>query len=297
MSEGSARLRVATPADVPAIGAVMAAADEPMDWPDVAGFPYLEHLVGRPGARVLVGEVDGVVAGVGATIEVGRPDVRFLTDLFVDPRHQDRGIGRALLGATLEGTTERCTFSSTDDRALGAYIRQGMRPWWPLLYLTVPRAAVVGTHAAGALDAGVVAEPADVASTARWSAAWTGIDRTRDFAHYASLPEAQGWVLRETTGSGAVVAIAWARRARKTEGRTIDHATFAPGTEGAPAGLAVVRAALADASQLLAAIPGPHPVMPWLLERGARIEGRDTFCATDPGLVDPERMLPNPGFL
>jgi GNAT superfamily N-acetyltransferase len=297
MSEGAARLRVATPADVPAIAAVMAAADEPMDWPGVAGFPYLEHLVSRPGARVLVGEVDGVVAGVGGSIEVGRPDVRFLTDLFVDPEAQDRGLGRALLGAVLDGTTERCTFSSADDRALGAYIRQGMRPWWPLLYVTVQRTALDGEDATDALDAGLVAEPADVTSTARWSAAWTGIDRAIDFAHYATLPEARGWILRETTGRGAVVAVAWARRARTVTGRTIDHATFAPGTDSAAAAAAVFRAAIADAPALLATIPGPHPVMPWLLERGGRIEGRDTFCATDPGLVDPEWMLPNPGYL
>jgi GNAT superfamily N-acetyltransferase len=298
MTASGPRIRAATVDDVPAIAAVMAAADEPMDWPGVDGFPYLEHLRTRAGARLLVAEVDGAVAGVGASIEVGRPDVRFLTDLFVDPARQDRGVGRALLDAALGGTSERLTFSSADDRALGAYIRLGMRPWWPLLYVTVPR-DVLGGPAAGARtapDAGLVAEPADVAATAGWSTAWTGVDRTADFAHYAMLPEAAGWVLRETTGS-AVVAIAWARRARKADGRTIDHASFAPGTDALAAGAAVLRAGLADAPQVLATIPGPHPVMPWLLSRGGRIEGRDTHCATDPAIVDPERIFPSPGFL
>lgn len=293
MTGDGPRVRVATADDLAAVAAVMAAADEPMDWPGVSGYPYLEHLVARPGARMLVAEVDGAIAGVGASIEVGRPDVRFLTDLFVDPVRQDRGVGRALLDAALDGTRERLTFSSTDERALGAYIRRGMRPWWPLLYVTVPRAALGGSGP----HSGLVAEPADVAETARWSAAWTGVDRAVDFAHYASLPDAAGWVLRETTGRGAVVAIAWTRRARTADGRTVDHASFAPGADVVAAGAAVVRAALGQAPQVLATIPGPHPVMPWLLERGARIEGRDTHCATDPAIVDPERIFPSPGFL
>jgi GNAT superfamily N-acetyltransferase len=288
-------VRAATADDLPAIAAVMAAADEPMDWPGVSGFPYLEHLVARPGGRMVVAEVDGAIAGVGASIQVGRSDVRFLTDLFVDPVRQDRGVGRALLHAALDETSERLTFSSADDRALGAYIRLGMRPWWPLLYVTVPRTVMGGTGSDP--DAHLVPEPADVTDTARWSAAWTGVDRTVDFAHYASLPEAAGWVLRETAGSGAVVAIAWTRRARKADGRTIDHASFAPDTDVVAAGAAVLRAGLADAPQVLATIPGPHPVMPWLLERGGRIEGRDTHCATDPRIVDPERIFPSPGFL
>jgi GNAT superfamily N-acetyltransferase len=294
MTADGPRARSATADDLPAIAAVMAAADEPMDWPEVSGYPYLEHLMARPGARLLVAEVDGSVAGVGASIEVGRPDVRFLTDLFVDPARQDRGVGRALLEAALDGTSERLTFSSADDRALGAYIRLGMRPWWPLLYVTVPRAAMAGSDHP---DAHLVAEPADVAGTARWSAAWTGVDRTVDFAHYASLPGATGWVVRETAGSGEVVAIAWSRRARRADGRTIDHASFAPACDVVAAGAAVVRAGLADAPMVLATIPGPHPVMPWLLDRRGRIEGRDTHCATDPRLVDPERIFPSPGFL
>jgi hypothetical protein len=28
-----------------------------------------------------------------------------------------------------------------------------------------------------------------------------------------------------------------------------------------------------------------------------RIDDTDTFCATDPGLLDPERLFPSPGLL
>ena len=41
-------------------------------------------------------------------------------------------------------------------------------------------------------------------------------------------------------------------------------------------------------------VPGPHPVVPSLLERGVRIADRDQFCATDPDLIDPARLLPSP---
>jgi hypothetical protein len=44
-------------------------------------------------------------------------------------------------------------------------------------------------------------------------------------------------------------------------------------------------------------IPGPHPAIPELLAAGYRIFERDTFCATDPRLIDPARIVPDPSFL
>jgi GNAT superfamily N-acetyltransferase len=280
-------IRPAHAGDVPALAAILAANDEPMDWPDLPdlGWPYLEHLVAR--ARTTVAEADGAVVGFGGSVGVGRDDVRFLTDLFVDPRQQSRGAGRALLSALLDGAAERMTFSSGDDRALGLYVRAGMRPWWPLLYLEI--AARILTA-----DDRVEAEPAGVAETVALSQAWTGIDRSVDFAHYASLPEAAGFVIRD---DGAVAAVGWARRERKrADGRWLDHASVAPDADPVRAVFGVLRAA-ADGERLTTAVPGPHPVVAPLLDRGARIAGRDTFCATHPGLIDLERLLPNPGFL
>jgi hypothetical protein len=51
-------VRPADAGDVPALAAILAANDEPMDWPDLPGlgWPYLEHLVGR--ARTAVAVVD-----------------------------------------------------------------------------------------------------------------------------------------------------------------------------------------------------------------------------------------------
>jgi GNAT superfamily N-acetyltransferase len=281
-------VRPALAADVPAIAAVLAANDEAMDWPDLPGlgWPYLDHLVQR--ARVFVADGEDRLAGVGASVGVGDEGVRFLTDLFVDPAQQSRGTGSELLAAALEGATQRMTFSSGDPRALSLYIRAGMRPWWPLLYVEAD-ADRLGDH-----DALVEVVAADVAETVAWSRAWTGVDRSLDFAHYGSLPEAHGFVIHD---AGAVAAVGWARRERRrSDGRWLDHASIAPDADPVRAALAVLRVTAAG-GRSIAPIPGPHPVMPQLLERGARIRGRDTLCASEPGLLDPERTLPNPGFV
>lgn len=281
-------VRPARAGDIPALAAILAANGEPMDWPDLPqlGWPYLEHLVAR--ARTSVATVDGDIVGFGGSVPVGRDDVRFLTDLFVDPARQSRGAGRALLTSILDGAAGRMTFSSTDDRALGLYVRSGMRPWWPLLYVEIPAGAL------GDAEAGIETSRADVDGTARWSRAWTGVDRSIDFGHYASLPEAAGFVIHD---AGEVAAVGWARRERKrSDGRWLDHASIAPDADPVRAALAVLRAAAAG-ERLVTAVPGPHPVLASLLEGGARIAGRDQFCATDPGLLDPVRVLPNPGFL
>jgi len=281
-------VRSARADDVAPMAAILAANGEPMDWPDLPGlgWPYLDHLVAR--ARTSVAVADGRVVGFGGTVPVGRVDVRFLTDLFIDPANQSRGAGRALLSALLDDAVERMTFSSVDERAIGLYIRAGMRPWWPLLYLEIPAGSL------GNADAGVATEPAGVEETARWSRAWNGVDRTTDFEHYASLPEAAGFVVRD---AGAVAAVGWARRERKrSDGRWLDHASIAPDADPARAAMAVLRAA-AGGERLVTAVPGPHPAVATLLERGARIAGRDQFCATDPTLLDVERLLPNPAFL
>jgi GNAT superfamily N-acetyltransferase len=281
------RVRPATDADLPAITTILEANDEPVSWPDVPRPPYVEHLLSRPGLRLVVGELDGTVAGVAGSIEVGGTDRRFLTDLYVDPARQSQGLGTALLRAAMEGAAERMTFSSRDPRALSAYIRAGMRPWWPLLYLEC-EPAVLGGH-----EDGVTIRAADVVETARISKAWTGIDRSADFAFYARLPDAAGFAV---SIDGADAAIGWARRELAAPGRWLDHASIAPDADSITAAFAILRAA-ADGERLGAAVPGPHPAVARLLEAGARIGDTDTFCATDPDLLDPGQLFPSPGML
>jgi GNAT superfamily N-acetyltransferase len=281
-------VRPATEADIPAITAVLEANDEPVVWPDVPRAPYVDHLLSRPRTRVVVGELDGTVAGIAASIEIGGPRQRFLSDLYVDPARQSRGLGSAMLRAAFDGVDQRMTFSSSDPRALASYIRNGLRPRWPLLYLEVA-AGRLGPH-----DDDVDVRTADVADTSRLSVAWSGIDRTADFAFYARLPDASGFVVMI---HDRVAAMGWARRELvPPKGRWLDHASIAPDADPVRAAFAVLRAA-AGGDRLGAAVPGPHPAVAPLLEHGVRIGGQDTFCATDPNLFDPDRIFPSPGLL
>jgi len=280
-------VRPATRADLTAITAILEANDEPVTWPGMERAPYVEHLLTRPGMRLVVGELDGRVAGVAGTIEFGRPDRRFLSDLYVDPGRQSRGLGRRMLDAAMDGATERMTFSSSDRRALAAYIRSGMRPWWPLLYL---EADVSRLPAAPAREDG---RSADVAETARLSRAWTSIDRTADFAHYASLPDATGFVVAL---DGQDAAVGWACREIAEPGRWLNHASIAPDADPVRVAFAILRAAGAG-GRLGAAVPGPHPAVGRLLDAGVRIGGTDTFCATDRDLLDTRTVFPSPGML
>jgi len=280
-------VRPATDADIPAITAILEANDEPVSWPDVPRPPYVVHLLTRPATRVVVGELDGSVAGVAASIEVGSAERRFLSDLYVDPTRQSRGLGRAMLDEVLAGASERMTFSSSDRRALAAYIRNGMRPWWPLLYLEIEPGTL------GDDERGVEARPADAAETADHSRTWTGIDRSADFAFYAGLPDAEGFTV---VVDGAVAAVGWARRELAAPGRWLDHASFAPDADPIRSAIAVLQAA-SRGERVGAAVPGPHPAVGALLERGVRLGDADTHCATDRDLLDPTRIFPSPGTL
>jgi GNAT superfamily N-acetyltransferase len=280
-------IRPATEADIAAITAILEANDEPVTWPGVPRSPYVDHLLTRPGTRVIVAELQGRVAGVAASIEVGASDRRFLSDLYVDPARQSRGLGRAMLDEVLAGASARMTFSSSDRRALAAYIRNGMRPWWPLLYLEVQPGTIGGD------EPGVEIRRGDVAETASHSRTWTGTDRSADFAFYAALPDADGFTV---VMDGAVAAVGWARRELGAPGRWLDHASFAPDADPIRSATAILRAA-SRGERLGAAVPGPHPAVPILLERGVRFDDADTHCATDRDLLDPARIFPSPGTL
>jgi GNAT superfamily N-acetyltransferase len=278
-------VRPATAADLEGIARVLAANGEALDQPGIVGYPYLEFLLER--GRVEVANVDGVVVGFGSVIRVG--EASMVTDLFVDPGHHGRGIGTALLSATLGDAQLRVTFSSADPRALPAYARAGMQPTWPSHYVRAEPAALARLAA----DTALVAEVATVDETAEAGRALTGIDRRADFAFYAAQPDAAGFVIRD---GGAVAGVAWAHRDHEGHGRALAHASIAGDADAARVAMAAFRAA-ARGESVWGCVPGPHPALAPLLEAGARIVDRDAYCTSDPGWLDPERILPNPGLL
>ena len=279
-------IRDPTEEDLPAIREFLAAHgnDGPVIVADVVG-PYLRHLIARGGARVASDA--GHVVGFAATIDTGRSV--HLADLFVRPDRLGDGIGRQLLAAAFGDARQRTTFASDDPRALPIYVRAGMRPLWASLYVEGPaeRIADVGgsllTASAG---------PDELAAI---EATWTGVERSLDHAFWATQPVAETFVVRDGTN---VVAVATARARQASTVRVLDRLVVHPdpGVDPVPIMLAALKRAGRD-GLVLAAIQGPSPVLRVLLDLGFRIADRDQFMASDPDLVDPYRLIPNPGML
>jgi len=293
--------RAATVADIPAIARVAAASDEPIESPGVPGSPYAEHLLER--GTVVVAETDDhVVVGYASAVTIGR--WRHVSDLFVHPSARDHGVGTALLAAALDGAEAATAFCSEDPRALPLYVRSGMRALWPDLYLEGRPARLPDPE----LEVRLVT--ADEAAAAEMDV--SGRDRSLDHEYWGTRRGATPFIVVDGStilGAGAAVH----RRGRP--GRWLPHLAIAPGADASAVALAALHAtapggvigppseprrpAGPESAQppTSVCVPGPHPVLPALLRFGFRIVDRDLFMATDPGLVDPERILPDPSLL
>ena len=171
--------------------------------------PYLVHLMST--GRVLVAADDDGAVGFGAVIE--RAGVTHLADLFVLPDRFGQGIGALLLDRLFADTGARTTFASSDPRALPLYVRSGMTPYWPNLYLD-------GDSAALPPDApGLVCEPAGLDTTIELEQRWLGASSPDDHHFWAALPEARPFVVVE---AGRPVAAVHARL-RRSWRRSVDQ--------------------------------------------------------------------------
>jgi GNAT superfamily N-acetyltransferase len=276
--------RSATLEDVPAIRVLLSAHDNdsPVTTVDIVG-PYLGHLIQH--AIALVTERDGQLVAYGAAVDTG--SARHLADLFVRPDLLGRGIGRPLLAALMGDAPQRTTFASADPRALPLYVRAGMAPLWPCLYLEGPAAALP------APDLSITIEPADPARLASLERAWTGCDRSTDHLFWASQADAEAFVVFE---AGEPAAFGYARARQAGTARTIDRLLVRPGAEPVRPTVAAIRHA-GRGGAVAAFVAGPSPVLPALLAAGFRVMDRDQFMASDPALVDPARIIPNSGML
>jgi GNAT superfamily N-acetyltransferase len=293
--------RTATVADIPAIARVAAACDEPIESPGIPGSPYAEHLLER-GTVVVAETDDGVVVGYASAVTIDR--WRHVTDLFVHPGSRDHGIGAALLEAALDGADAATAFSSEDPRALPLFLRAGLRALWPNLYLEGRPGRLPDPE----LEVRLVA--ADEAAAAELDV--SGRDRSRDHEYWGSRRGATPFTIVDGSSVlGAGVAVH--RRGRP--GRWLPHLAIAPGADPAAVAIAALRATapgglIGPTSEsgrsagpttahppTSVCVPGPHPALPVLLRFGFRIVDRDMFAATDAGLVDPERLLPDPSLL
>jgi GNAT superfamily N-acetyltransferase len=255
-------VRPAADEDLPAIAKIATANDEH------AGTDprYVSHL--RNNGRFLVAEVDGGLAGYCGIRQTA--EATMLTDLFVDPDRQSGGAGRRLIEVAFDGAGERFTFASRDPRAMSLYVRHGMVPRWPLLYLAGPPLA------AGALRAEQV--PNDEAGDAEHEL--TGRDRTADYAYWGTTPGATGLVVRDGSTTVAVGAAA---------PDALFHLVTADGHD--PAATLASALATFDADRVRLCLPGPHPALPYLLEARWRIEDLDQHLSSRTDLVSTTAVL------
>lgn len=256
-------VRPAEDHDLPGITKVAIANDQGL----CGGDPrYVAHL--RRHGRFLVAELAGEVVGYGATLAVG--DVTMLCDLFVDPAWHGKRIGRSVLDAAFDGTRDRMTFSSQNPRALPLYVRYGMVPRWPLLYLTGPAGppASLRSRAVAGAEAAAVER------------GFTGVDRTAEYAFWTEVPGGTGIVVEahgERVAAGAV------------SGRRLSHLSVAPGADAGEAMIAALPGVVG------VAVPGPHPALGRLLAARWRIEDYDHHMSTCDGLLDLS-SIPSPSF-
>ena len=279
-------IRPATIRDVDAIDAILRASEEPPPGEPAmaagAQHPYLRHLVEQGGAAIA--EVDGELIGFCAAVFTGR--ARHLADLFVRRDHQGQGHGGRLLVSVLGDHRPRTTFSSDDPRAMPLYIRAGMSPLWPNLYVT-------GDPAGLPHPDGLSVVESTLAEIAALETAWGRADRSAHIAYWRTLPEVRPFIVRR---GGTLIAAGIGRRRFNGLGRWIDRARVAPGEEPVAPLIAMLKIA-ADGGDLVGAcVPGPSPLLPLLLATGFRIRDRDTYMASEPGLLDPARELVNTGI-
>ncbi len=285
-------VRPATLGDFPAIAKVAVATGQDEEWAgsDPAYLAYLlEH------GTLLVAGRDGSVTGFGATRLMGHGPaaVSMLCDLFVHPGTHGRGCGRAILsqlwpggpgaGGPRRGGPRRMTFSSQHAHALPLYTRFGLDAWWPLLYLAGDVRAVP------APDGWTVA-PAGLAEVAAAEQDWTGVDRFADHRAWAARPHGQP-VLAFRHGKLAAAGTAAGQGAEYG----LVHLATAPDAPPGDAVLAMLASLKAPEGRARVCLPGPHPAVRLLFAVGWRHEDSDLFMASEPGLLDPRRAVPNPG--
>lgn len=279
-----AAIRRATDDDLASIRAILAGHDNdgPVVVADIVG-PYMRYLISR--GRTFVAEIGQEIIGFGSAADTGRSI--HLADLFVHPDHLGRGLGRPLLAAVLDGDGPRTTFASEDPRALPIYVRAGMTPLWPSLY--VQGAAGILPRA----DGGLEVREAGADELRDLELAWTGHDRTDDHRYWATMPGADSFTIHD---DGQLIAFGHARNRQLVTTRVLDRLVIHPDADPAATTIAAMVRAAGD-GDVLVCLLGPHPALRPLLDAGFRVVDRDQFMASDRDLVDPERLVPSPGLL
>lgn len=236
---------------------------------------YLRHVL-QTGTMYVAEQDEKVLAFAGA---ITRGNITFLTDLFVWPAHQSGQLGKTLLHSVLpQDDRVHCTMSSSDPRALALYIRAGMRPQWPhfALRLEKPTHEMPLTPGMEIIEA----DPGDPALV-RWDAQVSG--RLRPVDHLYWVREQQAvplWFRRQGQNVGYGYIRLGAGTLWDPQACTLGPIGASTPEDATACVLAAVNWALQQAEVLHIDVPGPHPCLATLLERGFRITYVDTFVST-----------------
>ncbi len=214
-----------------------------------------------------------------------------------EPTLQSNQLGKTLLHTVLpQSTLIRCTESSSDPRALALYIREGMRPQWPYFAL---RLQTTTRDMSFRPDVEIdVVRVNEYSELIRWDAQVSGRLRPGDSQFWMQKQHAIPlWFRRkkQIIGYGYVrlVGTLWYPHAC-----TLGPIGVINPEDATACVLAAVHVALQSADVLRIDVPGPHPSLAPLLERGFRIADVDTFMssATAP-FFDPRCYIPSGGDL
>jgi ribosomal protein S18 acetylase RimI-like enzyme len=320
-TEPPVRLRPARPVDLPAcVGVWHAGLTEygmrvgrpamPPSFGPLLGL--LGHLLATDPQGFLVAVADAAGAGgvptaadpadpggqvVGFVSALRREQVWFLAMLFVQPGHQERGLGRRLLSRVLAGSEDATHATCTDSAqpiSNALYSRFGIMPRLPVLELVGrPQRAVPGLP--GEIRAIpfelLRAGPTDGPGPLRLAASLERLDRaTLGYAHpqdhdYLAAQGRLGYLYE--AGDGSVVGYGYTSEV----GRLGPIAVEDPGLMGPVAGhlIGSVRPAGAFSAWIPGSASGAVAV---LLEAGLRLEDFPALLCWDRPFADFERYVP-----
>lgn len=262
--------------------------------PSISQVPmFLTHEL-RSG-HMVVCEEEGEIAGFATTITRG--EVVYLAELFMRSDRQSGGVGKLLLQRVLQGATNGvCTLGSTDPRAMALYIRAGMRPLWPNLWLR--RELTTGTTPV-LENLGVVVEQAIVndPELIEWDREASKRFRPMDHRYWIETNAIPFWFVRnhERIGYG------YLQTRNESAIWSQDAVTIGPlGAKSPEDAATCLIAAVDEASQrshiVRVAVPGPHLGLKPLLDAGFRITYVETFMESRNFMIDPRLYIGSGDF-
>jgi GNAT superfamily N-acetyltransferase len=286
-------IRVATMADVPSIHQCWLDTDftpeEQIPVKPLGVAPWFPNLVEH--GRMLVAESGDEIIGFAATVTRGR--MQYLSECFVRPDWQSKGVTKQLLDALYEDPTLiRCTLASSDRRAVSRYMRAGMTPRWPMYILDLVDVTKVGTPRYRAEVC------TDVAEWLHYDYRLVGHDRSVDIVHY--FVERCDAALLQIKDGARLVGQALVQRRHYDPGvvgaRNVGPVGVFDRVDAAHAVHAAVAWVVADGvTKVHMRIPAEHAGLPWMIEHGMHIDGAETYCASqewfDPTCYAPSGLM------